>query len=61
MTTEQLQSAFLSEASARGYIYQATDMAGLDSRMSSKNIAAYTGFDCTAKSLHVGMGRKRSV
>lgn len=37
----------------RGYIYQVTSE-GLDSIASSKSITGYIGFDCTAKSLHVG-------
>jgi len=49
-----LKSAFLKELSARGYIHQCTDEAGLDALADNGNLTAYIGFDCTAPSLHVG-------
>ena len=49
-----LKSAFLKELSARGYIHQCTDEAGLDALANKGNLTAYIGFDCTAPSLHVG-------
>jgi tyrosyl-tRNA synthetase len=49
-----LKSSFLQEAQARGFIYQATDLAQLDDLMFDKKITAYIGFDPTAQSLHVG-------
>ena len=38
----------------RGFIYQCTHLEQLKSVVSEKKVKAYTGFDCTAKSLHVG-------
>ncbi len=38
----------------RGYIQQCTDEAGLDKAAHESVIRAYTGYDCTAPSLHVG-------
>jgi tyrosyl-tRNA synthetase len=38
----------------RGYLYQCTDIDNFTKLSSKKTIAAYIGFDCTAKSLHVG-------
>ena len=39
----------------RGYVYQATDLVGMDKLfMAEKNVPVYIGFDCTAESLHVG-------
>lgn len=46
--------SFITEFTKRGYFYQATDLESLASLMQSQKIAAYIGFDCTAKSLHVG-------
>ena len=45
---------FLSEAAARGFIFQCTDQAALADQMRAGPISAYIGFDCTADSLHVG-------
>ena len=39
--------------SDRGFIYQSTDLEGVDNRSLSP-ISGYIGFDCTAQSLHVG-------
>lgn len=49
-----LKSDFLTEAQARGFIHQATDLEALDAEMSKHPIVAYSGFDPTAQSLHVG-------
>ena len=49
-----LSSDFLNDASARGFVHQGTDLAGLDAACASGGIAGYIGFDCTADSLHVG-------
>ncbi len=46
--------SFITEFQKRGYFYQATDLDALKSITDTKKIAAYIGFDCTAKSLHVG-------
>ena len=45
---------FIKELQARNFIYQATNLVDLEKNISSKKIKAYIGFDCTAKSLHVG-------
>ena len=39
---------------ARGYLNQCTDLEKLDEICQKKSILGYIGFDCTAKSLHVG-------
>lgn len=46
--------SFLEEFKKRGYFYQCTDEENLEFAMSKGKIVAYVGFDCTAKSLHVG-------
>ena len=38
----------------RGYFFQCTNEGALDKLLDSKKIHFYIGFDCTAKSLHVG-------
>ena len=38
----------------RGYVHQATDLAGLDAKAAAGPITGYIGFDATAPSLHVG-------
>ncbi|MBA4274807.1 MAG: tyrosine--tRNA ligase [Alphaproteobacteria bacterium] len=49
------QPNFLSIIKSRGFFHQCTDEAGLASLTSEqKAVPAYIGFDCTAKSLHVG-------
>ncbi len=48
------KSEFLNTLSTRGYIHQNSDAAGLDQLASRGDVTAYIGFDCTAKSLHVG-------
>jgi tyrosyl-tRNA synthetase len=45
---------FITDFLSRGYFYQATDIEKLKQLMTEKSITAYIGFDCTAKSLHVG-------
>ena len=49
-----MKNAFLSEMSSRGFLNQCTDLDKLNEVISKKPIKAYIGFDCTAKSLHVG-------
>jgi tyrosyl-tRNA synthetase len=49
-----LNSAFMQEATARGFVFQCTDEAALDQAFASGRVSAYIGFDCTADSLHVG-------
>ena len=48
------KSDFLNTLSSRGYIHQCSDAAGLDDLAAKGEVTAYIGFDCTAKSLHVG-------
>jgi tyrosyl-tRNA synthetase len=48
------QSAFLTEAAARGFVHQCTDMDALDASLLAGPVSGYIGFDCTADSLHVG-------
>ncbi len=48
------KSEFLNTLSTRGYIHQCSDAAALDALATKGGITAYIGFDCTAKSLHVG-------
>ncbi len=42
------------ELKYRGFLSQCTDEESLDNILKSKKITFYIGFDCTAKSLHVG-------
>ena len=48
------RSAFLQEATERGFVFQTTDAERLDAALTAGPVAAYIGFDCTADSLHVG-------
>jgi tyrosyl-tRNA synthetase len=52
MTTPK--SDFLNALSSRGYIHQCSDLEGLDALAAKGDVTAYIGFDCTARSLHVG-------
>lgn len=49
-----MNSHFLNIAKERGYFYQCTNIEGLSKLLSSNKITAYIGFDCTARSLHIG-------
>ena len=49
-----LKSNFLEEFRARGFFAQCTHEKELEELMARESIAAYIGFDCTAKSLHAG-------
>jgi len=51
---QQFQSEFLQQLQERGFISQITHPKELDELMAKQKIAAYIGFDCTAKSLHIG-------
>ena len=44
----------LEELKLRGFIHQCTDEKKLNSVLNKGSISFYIGFDCTAKSLHVG-------
>ena len=45
---------FLQTVKNRNFINQANDLDNLDKKLSENKITAYIGFDCTAKSLHIG-------
>ena len=45
---------FIDTITARGFVHQMTDEAGLRALLATPGQRAYIGFDCTAKSLHVG-------
>ncbi len=49
-----MKNKFLLEMQTRGYLSQCTDLKKLDQICSKKSISGYIGFDCTARSLHVG-------
>ncbi len=51
---QQFQSQFLQQLQNRGFLSQITHEKELDELMAKQKIAAYIGFDCTAKSLHIG-------
>jgi len=48
------KSEFLKTLSERGFIHQISNPQGLDDLYRSETVTAYIGFDCTARSLHVG-------
>ncbi|MDB2550394.1 tyrosine--tRNA ligase [Rickettsiales bacterium] len=50
----KFKSNFLQTLQDRDFINQATDLDNLDQRLTENKITAYIGFDCTAKSLHIG-------
>ncbi|GAT77893.1 tyrosyl-tRNA synthetase [Ehrlichia ruminantium] len=50
----KLKSDFLGLLYSRGYFNQCTDLVKLDQLMSKECVIAYIGFDCTARSLHIG-------
>lgn len=52
MTT--YKSDFLNILEQRGFIHQCSDFEGLDQKLTEGVQSAYTGYDPTAKSLHVG-------
>ena len=47
-------ASFLDELRWRGFLEQCTDEAGLSARLAQGPLTAYTGFDPTADSLHIG-------
>jgi tyrosyl-tRNA synthetase len=47
-------SKFLQDFISRGYYSQCTNINFLDQILTNKKITAYIGFDCTARSLHIG-------
>ncbi|TLP48965.1 tyrosine--tRNA ligase [Cohaesibacter sp. CAU 1516] len=48
------KSDFLHTLNERGFIHQCSDPEGLDQLFCKETVTAYTGYDCTAASLHVG-------
>jgi tyrosyl-tRNA synthetase len=48
------KSDFLRTLTERGYVHQCSDLEGLDALASRQEIVAYVGYDCTARSLHIG-------
>jgi tyrosyl-tRNA synthetase len=48
------RSDFLSVLLERGYVHQCSDFAGLDAIAKAGDLVGYIGFDCTARSFHVG-------
>ncbi|MFT6332107.1 MAG: tyrosyl-tRNA synthetase [Lentimonas sp.] len=51
---QQFQAQFLNQLQNRGFLNQITHPKELDELMKNQKISAYIGFDCTAKSLHIG-------
>ena len=49
-----MKNKFLQEMQDRGYLNQCTDLDKLAEICNKKSISGYIGFDCTARSLHVG-------
>ena len=49
-----MKNNFLVEMQERGYLNQCTDLENLSQIFDKKSISGYIGFDCTARSLHVG-------
>src|SRR5437762_1683757 len=48
------KSDFLNVLQERGFIHQISDAAGLDTLAAKGEATAYVGYDCTARSLHIG-------
>ena len=53
-TNSAMKNNFLLEMQSRGYQNQCTNIDKLQQICEKKSISGYIGFDCTAKSLHVG-------
>ncbi|MEZ0260994.1 MAG: tyrosine--tRNA ligase [Alphaproteobacteria bacterium] len=47
-------SEFIKVMQERGFLHQCTDIEGLQKQLSEGVVTCYTGYDATAKSLHVG-------
>ncbi len=50
----KFRSDFLVTLEERGFIHQISHPAELDAALKAGHVTAYIGFDCTARSLHVG-------
>ena len=48
------KSDFLNTLQQRGFIHQCSDFEGLDALAARGEAIAYVGYDCTARSLHIG-------
>ncbi|NPV23312.1 tyrosine--tRNA ligase [Bradyrhizobium aeschynomenes] len=48
------KSDFLNVLQNRGFIHQCSDFEGLDALAAKGQATAYVGYDCTARSLHIG-------
>jgi tyrosyl-tRNA synthetase len=48
------KSDFLNVLQSRGFIHQCSDFEGLDALAAKGEATAYVGYDCTARSLHIG-------
>ena len=48
------KSDFLNVLDERGFIHQCSDVEGLDALAARGEVIAYVGYDCTARSLHIG-------
>src|SRR3569833_2744127 len=48
------KSDFLNILQSRGFIHQCSDFEGLDALAAKGQATAYVGYDCTARSLHIG-------
>ncbi|WP_193177705.1 tyrosine--tRNA ligase [Oricola nitratireducens] len=48
------KSDFLNVLDERGFIHQCSDFEGLDALAARNEVIAYVGYDCTARSLHIG-------
>ena len=49
-----MKNTFLQEMQGRGYLNQCTNLENLAKISNKRSISGYIGFDCTARSLHVG-------
>ncbi|MDA9421266.1 MULTISPECIES: tyrosine--tRNA ligase [Bradyrhizobium] len=54
MTAFKSKSDFLNILQERGFIHQCSDFEGLDALAAKGEAIAYVGYDCTARSLHIG-------
>ncbi|MEO1793594.1 MAG: hypothetical protein AAFU50_03185, partial [Pseudomonadota bacterium] len=54
MSDHTPSSDFLRIMTERGFVHQVSDMEGLDALGRDGKIVAYVGYDCTARSLHIG-------
>ncbi|MET4038552.1 tyrosine--tRNA ligase [Bradyrhizobium sp. RT6a] len=48
------KSDFLNTLQERGFVHQCSDFEGLDALAAKGEVTGYVGYDCTARSLHIG-------